>query len=435
MESRRVAEALRFFGETYGHSIVDAELWLRQALAMAHEAGDPVLVAEIGASVVRTIGGVGARAGEALASAGELRASLEIDAPLQHAELVFAQATVHSRSGDSDAARRAFQQALELRTQVLGPQHPLVASTLQGLAHCLRELGSLDECDELLAEVESILIDAGQVRELAGLRASQARSLSARDLPEAALGRLYEARLLWVAEDGCESVEVAAVDNMIAETLCELDRPAEARLFNVAARASLERRHGGCDLALANCDVTRGMIELTDGQFAAAEAALYRALGLLEAHHMEEHPDLCRVLHALADVCRGRGGPLDLAARLYRRALEIQHRAGLDPHPLAAMNLSGLAEVALLRGESDQALALADLAEAQLQRVYVRAASSARIRFTHAQAVHRRDRPRAEALARQAATDLARLGERAAADHAAVSTWLSDLRRDRVTRS
>lgn len=426
-QHRQVAEALRFFGESYGHSARDAELWLRQALFVAEQSGDTMLMAEIGASFVRKIGDIGARSGEALASAEDLRSQFQPDAHLQQAELTFAQAMVHSRSGDAEAALRAFQETLELRTQALGPQHRLVATTLLALAGSLRDLGVLDECDELLQESESILLDCGQLSEIAALRSSQARSLLERDFPEAALSRLFEARLLWVAEVGCESVEVATADNVIAETLCELDRLAEARLFAVSARTTLERRLGGCDVALANCDVTRGVIELADGEFAEAEATLYRALGLLEAHHMGEHPDLCRALHVLADACRGRGGSLDVAARLYRRAVEIHQRSQLPPHPLAALNLSGLAEVALLRGDTEEAIALADQAEEQLRRLSVRAATAARIRFTHAQAIIRRDRPRAEALARQAATDLGRLGKRALSDQAAVSGWLAAL--------
>jgi len=328
--------------------------------------------------------------------------------------------------GDWNIAREHFRRALEIREATYGPDHPEVATVLANLANAETDLGNFDAAMELLQ-----------------------RSLEIRE-------RSF----------GENHLEVASTLLNIARVTYSRGEFRAALRDNERALAIQERElgpdHPRVTTNLFNVGVIKGEL----GDYAGGEAALSQTLARQEATLTADHPRIGLTILALAEIAIERrdfaaAKALTLRAKPILAALGAQH-----PHYASALTVSGrallgLGEGALAVAEQEQAIAiyrdklgdahprlpdpLIGLAEAQLEVGYREAAIDsaqralimieenagssrveARARFLLAKARWREPttRPQAITLAREARGLAASAGPGAAALMGDLDAWL-----------
>jgi serine/threonine-protein kinase len=236
------------------------------------------------------------------------------DEPELRAELMDTMARVYLSLGLYDDARDLFQEALKLRTQVLGRDDLLVAETLHGFADTMRSLGDTGATERLLRRALAIQ-----------------RSRHAEDHPEYLKGLNNLAILYEEREDYHEAErlhrEVLTTKRRI---LGPEDPEVAVTLHNLAKLLFLQ------------------------GEYTEAEARYREALEIRERHHGAVSLEVARTLNGLASAVEALGR-LDEAEELYRRSLEIRRKFYPEGHPEVAFTLSNLAMLLQDRGELDAA--------------------------------------------------------------------------------
>ncbi|MGI8426308.1 MAG: tetratricopeptide repeat protein [Actinomycetota bacterium] len=224
------------------------------------------------------------------------------EALVQRAEYLNLQGRALHEAGDYRDAEGPFMQALALREQALGPEHPDVATSLNNLAELYDTQGRYAKAEPLyqrsLAIREQALgldhPDVGEsLNNLAELYRAQAQYAKAEPLYQRSLGIREQAL-------GSEHPEVAA------------------SLSNLAG------------------------LYHAQGQYAKAEPRFERALAILEKTLGPEHPDVAKNLNNLAEHYRVQG-QYAKAEPLYQRAVTIDEEALGPEHPGLATDLNNLA--------------------------------------------------------------------------------------------
>lgn len=226
-------------------------------------------------------------------------------------------ASVYHDLGQFSAAEQTFEQALELREEELGPQHPHVAASLGNLAFVYQARGDTTRAEPLLLRALEI----------------QGRTLGPRDLQVARslvnLGELYRTR-------------------------GELDR-AETHLAQ--SLEIQEEQLGSEHPDLATVCNNLAIVYHERGEPDRARELYRRTLVLTETTYGENHPAVAIGLNNLAELFR-QWGAFDDAEPLYRRATEIQESALGPDHPSLAVTLANRGRLEASRGRRDEADAL-----------------------------------------------------------------------------
>ncbi len=314
-----VASAQLSVGIATGHAgrHNDEELELEKAYFAAHEVGEPELAAAAGIALTNCVGWWLARKRDGLRWAQlaqlELRAGGDSEGLLQARLDTFLGATL-LRAGDYAEAKARYQDALTLREQVLGPDHPDVAIALGGLANVERTLGHYDEAKALH---ERALVIA-----------------------EAALGPQHP--------------EVAAILNNLANTLHDRGAVAEARVIYERALAIRTQALGPDHLEVASTLNNLALTYDTLGDAERAAASYEQALATLERGLGPEHPDVAAILNNFAMALRA-NGKHDDAKRLITRALQIQEKRLGPNHAEVAMFSNNLGLILAAGGSHAEA--------------------------------------------------------------------------------
>ncbi|MCA9690356.1 MAG: tetratricopeptide repeat protein [Nannocystaceae bacterium] len=152
-----------------------------------------------------------------------------------------------------------------------------------------------------------------------------------------------QAAAAMIARAGGDDVLSAHLDLHRAFVLDRMNRPDEADPLLRGALATLERELGE-DHPLVHRGLTGlSLIELHQGEFAAAEAALERSREIIERVSGAEHPGVAAVLTNLANVATEKGD-LARAHELAQQAVKIRERVTPN-HPSLASALTELARV------------------------------------------------------------------------------------------
>jgi len=244
------------------------------------------------------------------------------------AELCNAAGLAFQNAGDFHAAEAWYERALTTRERVLGPEHPLTASSLNNLAEVLRERGELTAAKPL-----------------------QERALAIRQRVLGPEHPLTAASLTNMAELHYNQGDVTAARRLFEHSLAIRERVLGPSHHDTAASLN--------DL---------GVLLTGQGELTAARPLFERALTIWERMLGPDHAHTAVVLNNLARVLRDQG---DLAAArpLYERALGIWGRAGSLDHPVAAFSLNGLARLLHAEGELDAARPMLEQALAIRERV------------------------------------------------------------------
>ena len=201
-----------------------------------------------------------------------------------------------------DQAQPLCERALEIREQVLGPEHLDVAMSLSSLVELLYSLGAYEQAESLAARAVAI-----REKALGHKHPDVAQSL-------AALAKLYRRR------DRCPEAEALYL-----------------RALKIREDA-LGREHPDVAHTLNNLAV----LYRTLRRYNEAEPLYVRALDIAKRAFGPNHPNVGKGLNNLA-ACYREQRAFEQAERLFLRALQIQENAfGLD-HPQVAYTLNNLA--------------------------------------------------------------------------------------------
>lgn len=207
-----------------------------------------------------------------------------------------------------------YQQALHIREQQLGPEHPDVATSLNGLGNLYQRQGKYAEAEPL-----------------------------------------YQRALhIWGQQSGPEHPEVATSLNGLGNLYREQGKYAEAEpLFQRAVRLreqQLEPDHPLIAYPLNNLAI----LYFEQGKYGEAGQLFQRALQIWERHLEPEHPLVAYSLNNLGETYR-KQGKYSEAGQLYQRTLDIWGQQSGSEHPLAAYSLNGLANLYFEQGKCAQA--------------------------------------------------------------------------------
>ena len=216
---------------------------------------------------------------------------------------------------------------------------------------------------------------------------------------------------------------VAAVLINLGSAAYDQGRYAVAETYLLRAsellRDSVGERHPSYATALTNL----GPVRFRLGRLAEAEAALEASIELKRARLGARHPDLALSLNNLGEVYREHGR-VDEALIVHREALAIWR--DLDPeHPYASYPRTNVGLDLLAQGHVGEAAAALEEVVTGCERRSCDATIVAAARFGLAQAVLADDRPRALALAREAAASYRSIGGRYDHELARIDVWLA----------
>lgn len=335
------------------------------------------------------------------------------DLPLAH--LAQKTATYLYECGQQpEQAEALYQRALHIYEEVLGPQHPEVATTLYGLASLSRHTGQYEmEAEPLYQRALSIYEQAlgpqhsevarvlhslarlswtrgnYQEAELFAQRAlriyeqvlepddtEMARALNGLALIYSNQGRyeeadpLYQRSLrIWLQTLGADHPNTGAALNNLAELYQEQGRYEEAETLYRQVLRIWEQALGADHPNIAV--VFYNLAELFSKQRKYEEARqLYeRAQSIWIQTFGPEHPHLGRVLNSLANLSQNLG-QYEQARAFYQRALTLRQQHLNAPHPDIADTLYDLARFHQLQHEDAEAISLYQQALSMREAIY-----------------------------------------------------------------
>jgi tetratricopeptide (TPR) repeat protein/CHAT domain-containing protein len=250
------------------------------------------------------------------------------------------------KAGKFSEAMPLAQQALAIREKALGPDHLLVATSLNNLADLYQVQGRYADAEPLYKRALAIrekalgpdhLDVATTLNDLAGLYRNQDRYVDAELLLKQALA-IFEKAL------GPDHPAVGTSRNNLAAIYENQGRYADAELLYKQALAIREKALGPDHSDVAQSLNNLGLLYVNQGHYLDAQPLLKRSLAIREKALGRDHPDVAQSLNNLAELYRKQGRYTD-AEPLYRRALAIYEK-GLGPdHPDVAKVLTNLAEI------------------------------------------------------------------------------------------
>jgi tetratricopeptide (TPR) repeat protein/tRNA A-37 threonylcarbamoyl transferase component Bud32 len=455
-----------------------AERSLEQAYFDAAKAGAMTIAAEAAEDLVWTVGYQRAQYEQGLRwarHADTARSSLgQLEDELHRAGALHNIGNVHSLAGNHDLAQSAHEESLAIRERKLGPEHPMVAESLNSLANTLGETGQLDKSlaaytraldisrralgDEH-PQVAGLLANLGQLHESMGnvdaafAASRQALSMRERDLgadhPDVAItlgniamhhearGEYEQARVLYercltILEKalGPDHPDVAMYLNNLAGSLYfmgEIDAAVSTLGRAIEIRESaLGPDHGDLAASLNNL----GMLHEEKGDLGRAIPLYERSLAILARSLGSDHPDVASAMGNLG-IALDQAGDHERARDVIERSLEIREAKQGGNHPDLAFGLAGLGDVLVNLGEWERAIGAHERGLDIRTHNDVGDKLLAESRFLLAQVLWNapstrgRDRQRAVALATEARDGFTAAGDCCDEQGAEVATWLS----------
>jgi tetratricopeptide (TPR) repeat protein/predicted Ser/Thr protein kinase len=338
---------------------------------------------------------------------------------------------VAGSEANNDEARAHHEQALAIREQVLGPDHPEVAGSHNNLGSVSYWEGKHDEAREhyqrALAICEKALGPehpsvAMSHNNLGSVAWSEGKFDEAREHHERALAIREQA----LGPDHPFVASSLSNLGLVAESQEQFD---EARRHHERALAIKEKVHGSEHPSLATSHNNLGTVAWREGKIDEARGHHERALAIWEKALGPDHPDVATAHYNLGNLALSQE-QFDEARGHYERSLAIYEKALGPDHGDLTYPLTGLGEALLNLGEASSALP-------HLERALTIRTSNAgdplgvaHIRFALARALwdapaeHGRDRTRARELAELARGAYVEDGEKSAEELEEVESWL-----------
>ncbi|MCH9687142.1 MAG: tetratricopeptide repeat protein, partial [Deltaproteobacteria bacterium] len=310
---------------------------------------------------------------------------------LDAAEKYYLLQRVYDGLGDYEAAALAGEQALRLRTEALGPAHPITAAAVRNLGLAYLKQERFGEALEMFDRSAAVWEDAvGHDHPyVGGLAEHRGRALLAMGRVDEALASMQQA--LAIHQQVLRPGHPSLAENLggLSEVLLALGRIDEAASANQRAMAIEHDEFGPGHRSFAARLRSASAIDLARGRSDIALERAMQARQFLEALLEPHHPELASAMERIADVmeqigryddavrhrrealtrresARGlsarelitplvrlghtlrNGGELDDARQSYTRALKIAE----PQSPACVPSLTGLAEILLIEGDA-----------------------------------------------------------------------------------
>jgi len=247
------------------------------------------------------------------------------------------------REGEFEKARHSDEMALEIRTRLLGREHPAVATSHNNLGSDLWMLGRYDDAQAQLREAIAIHEAiagpdhprlAASLDNLGALLAESGDHAQARPLIE---------RALRIREQALSPDHLSLADTLInlgALHVALKDDERAMELFE-RARGVIERGAGPDHPSMATCLSNLGGVQLGRKDYAAARASFTRAADIYERSLGADHVKVGFTLANLGEAER-LGGELVAAVEMLARSVQIVEAALGPDHPRLAFPLGRL---------------------------------------------------------------------------------------------
>lgn len=275
----------------------------------------------------------------------ELRLANENDRALQEAQRLFLEYFRLHRQGRFAEARPLLMRSLEIREKVLGPDHLVVATTLENLAtnqSVIGDYGSAVALRERALRIKEKVrgpVHPDVASSLTGLGIvykEKGDYLKAQEILQRALS-IYEQLNL------TENLNVATLLVYLGDICYDRDDYSKAEAFYERSRAIHERVLGPNHYHLVDSFSALGLAAYGRGDYVKAEEMFQRALSLFEKN-LPEHLRLARPLNDLA-MLYGTTGDYARAEELYLRAFSLHKKFAAIFSPDAHTTLFGLARI------------------------------------------------------------------------------------------
>ncbi|MCA2718011.1 MAG: tetratricopeptide repeat protein [Microcystis sp. M169S2] len=260
------------------------------------------------------------------------------------------------QQGKYNEAIPLAEQALAIRKQQLGENHPDSASSLNNLAGLYESQGRYSEAEPLYTQALAIrqqqlganhISTANSLNNLANLYHRQGRYAEAEPLFKQALA-IRKQQL------GDNHPDTATSLSSLAALYYSQGRYSEAEpLFKQALAISKQQlgdNHPDTATSLNNL----AALYYSQGRYSEAEPLLKQALTIRKQQLGDNHPDTAASLNNLAELYRVQGRYSE-AEPLFKQALAISKQQLGDNHPLTVASLSNLAELYRLQGRYSEA--------------------------------------------------------------------------------
>ncbi len=330
-----------------------------------------------------------------LEQAVAVRRRLDSRDGLELAETLHALAWAKQELGEHAASEELYREALELRQAALGPLHPQVARSVEGLGQVLNLQGEFDAALEhhrralrilelnlgpdhpevgwTLTSMGEVL---GRIRHLKESRAVLERALGIlegsydADHPRIAHARVYLANALRFTGDvdgarqqyetalasfehiyGPEHPEVAVALTRYGHLLKAVGDLETAIASHQRALAIREQAFGPAHPLVASSLNNLGLVYWVQGDRGSAQPLFERSAAAWEQALGPDHVDVAVALRNLAGVLEEERD-FDGAVRLYQRVLELREQAHGPNHSLLAVPLFKLGRIRMAAGDA-----------------------------------------------------------------------------------
>ena len=260
------------------------------------------------------------------------------------------------RMGTFKEGKGHFECSLALQLQLLGPQHPNVASSYSNLANVLRGQGDLKQAKEYHERALAILQQclgpqhpyvASSYNNLANVLSHQGDLKQAKEYYERALAILQQCL-------GPQHPYVAIAYNNLAAVLSDQGDLKQAKEYYERALPIMQQTLGPQHPDVASSYNNLAVVLSHQGDLKQAKEYYERALAIRQQTLGPQHPDVASSYNNLANVLSGQGD-LKQAKEYHERALAIRQQTLGPQHPDVASSYNNLANVLSGQGELKQA--------------------------------------------------------------------------------
>jgi tetratricopeptide (TPR) repeat protein len=247
-------------------------------------------------------------------------------------------AGIYQAQGQYEEAEPLYQKALLIRKEMLGDQHPLIATSLNNLAGIYQAQGRYEEAEPLYQKAlvmrKNLLGDrhpfvASSLHNLAGIYYSQGQYEAAEPLARQALALKQEVL-------GDEHPDIASSLNNLAALYYMQGRYDKAEPLYQKALFILQKVLGDDHPDIASSLNNLALLYKSQGRYEDAEPLYQKALTMSQKLLGNRHPDVSGSLNNLAGLYKSQER-YEEAELLYQQALEIAEQVlGID-HPNTRM--------------------------------------------------------------------------------------------------
>ncbi|HJZ87055.1 MAG TPA: tetratricopeptide repeat protein [Polyangia bacterium] len=425
------ADALYALGELQERagSVKPAEATLREAVLAAEAGRNDDAAAHAWTHLIYVVGYAQMRHAEGHECARHSAAAIERLGGHQELEArrLYTDGSVYLEEGKYEQALALFQRAQPMMEQKLGPEHPFVATILDGMGLVYSSLGKNQEAltyHQRALELRERALGrdhpyvAISLNNVAGAYLGLARH-------EDALAAFKRALVIQEQSLGTGHTEYADSLNNVGMILTDQGKLEEALSYLQRALAVYEKAVGPEHQRVALCRTNLGNALNELGRRREALAEFQRSLAIYRKTRGEDSRDVALCWHNIATVERARGRAREaLAAE--QRSLDLFERSGGGELPEVVPVLGGIALAELALGQAAQAVPVLERALAQREKLEGDPSDLPDLRFHLAKALWQaqKDRVRAHKLARAAVDEYARVAPQAKRERAEVESWL-----------